>query len=205
VVGPLSDIWSVEVQCACTALRQIEQKDFRAVSLGFQAQDRLGFSGVREMTRDGSDTSSPDVAQERRVMVQWDRLLSMGEPDGNAVRPLVGHSWVRRKSSGVDPARTNASTPFAHPCEGRPTFRMTMLEVQPGAKIPPHTHAGPGIRYMLDGAITIAWKDRGRQRFKAGSTYYEGAGSNYSPSEMSAFNAAKGVTRVLIVELVPKK
>jgi hypothetical protein len=117
VVGPLSDIWSVEVQCACTALRQIEQKDFRAVSLGFQGQDRLGFSGVREMTRDGSDTSSPDVAQERRVIVQWDRLLSMGEPDGNAVRPLVGHSWVRRESSGVDPARTNASTPL--PEDGR--------------------------------------------------------------------------------------
>lgn len=45
-------------------------------------------------------------------MVQWDRLLSMGEPDGNAVRPLVGDSWVRSKSSGVAPARTSASTPL---------------------------------------------------------------------------------------------
>src|SRR5437879_2724232 len=64
------------------------------------------------MTRDGSDPSSPDVAQERRVMIQWDRLLSMGELEGNAVRPLVGDSWVRCVSSGVDPARTSASTPL---------------------------------------------------------------------------------------------
>lgn len=88
---------------------------------------------------------------------------------------------------------------------GPKTFRMTMLEMQPGAKIPPHTHAGPGIRYVLEGAITIAWKDRGTQTFKAGSTYYEGAGSNHPPGEMSAINAAKSVTRVLIVELVPKE
>lgn len=88
---------------------------------------------------------------------------------------------------------------------GPKTFRMTMLEMQPGAKIPSHTHAGPGIRYVLEGAITIAWKDRAPQTFKAGSTYYEGTGSNHPPGEMSALNAAKGVTRVLIVELVPKE
>ena len=88
---------------------------------------------------------------------------------------------------------------------GPQTFRMTMLEMQPGAKIPPHTHAGPGIRYVLEGAITIAWKNRPPQTFKAGSTYYEGSGSNHPPGEMSALNAAKDVTRVLIVELVPKE
>ena len=64
------------------------------------------------MTRDRSDPSTPDVAQERRVMIQWDRLLSMGELDGNAVRPVVGDSWVRCASSGVDPGRTSASTPL---------------------------------------------------------------------------------------------
>jgi len=46
----------------------------------------------------------------------------------------------------------------------------------PGAKIPPHTHAGPGIRYVLEGAITIAWKDRPPQTFKAGSTLLRGLG-----------------------------
>jgi quercetin dioxygenase-like cupin family protein len=90
------------------------------------------------------------------------------------------------------------------PAGGR-AMKMTLLELQPGAEIPRHTHKGPGLRYVLDGAISIAWKDRGIQTFKAGSTYFEGAGENHPPTEMSAKNAAEGVTRVLIVELLPKE
>lgn len=90
------------------------------------------------------------------------------------------------------------------PAGGR-AMKMTLLELQPGAEIPAHTHKGPGLRYVLDGAISIAWKDRGMQTYKAGSTYFEGAGENHPPSEMSAKNAAEGVTRVLIVELLPKE
>ena len=86
---------------------------------------------------------------------------------------------------------------------GARTLRMSLREMQPGSTIPPHTHAGPGVRYVLSGAISVNWKDRGMQTFKAGTTYYEGAGSNHPPSEMSARNAASSVTRVLIVELVP--
>ena len=89
--------------------------------------------------------------------------------------------------------------------EGARVLKMTLLELQPGAEIPAHTHKGPGLRYVLDGAISIAWKDRGMQTFKAGSTYFEGAGENHPPSGMSAKNAAAGVTRVLIVELLPKE
>jgi quercetin dioxygenase-like cupin family protein len=78
------------------------------------------------------------------------------------------------------------------PVGGR-SMRMTLLELQPGAEIPPHTHKGPGIRYVLEGAISIAWKGREAQTFKAGSTYFEGAGENHAPTQMSAKNAADGV------------
>ena len=88
---------------------------------------------------------------------------------------------------------------------GQRVMKLTMLELQPGAEIPPHTHKGPGLRYVVDGAITVAWKDRGTQTFKAGSTYFEGAGENHPPGQMSAKNAADGVTRVVIVELLPKE
>jgi len=88
---------------------------------------------------------------------------------------------------------------------GGRVMKMTLLELQPGAEIPPHTHKGPGLRYVLDGAISIAWKDRGIQTFKAGSSYFEGAGENHPPTQMSAKNAAEGVTRVLIVELLLKE
>jgi quercetin dioxygenase-like cupin family protein len=88
---------------------------------------------------------------------------------------------------------------------GERTMRMTLLELQPGAEIPPHTHKGPGIRYVLEGAISIAWKGRETQTFKAGSNYFEGAGENHPPTQMSAKNAAQGLTRVLIVELLPNE
>jgi len=89
---------------------------------------------------------------------------------------------------------------------GQRVMRMTIGELQPGAEIGPHTHKGPGLRYVLEGAITIAWKDdRGTQTFKAGSTYFEGAGDNHPPGQMSAKNAADGMTRVLLVELLPKE
>jgi len=94
---------------------------------------------------------------------------------------------------------------LGHVPAGDRVMKLTLLELQPGAETPPHTHKGPGLRYVLDGAISIAWKDRGTEVFKAGSTYFEGAGENHPPSQMSAKNAAEGVTRVVIVELLPKE
>ena len=88
---------------------------------------------------------------------------------------------------------------------GERVMKMTLLELQPGAEIPPHTHKGPGLRYVLEGAISVAWKDRQTQTFKAGETYFEGAGENHPPGQMSAKNAAESMTRVVIVELLPKE
>jgi quercetin dioxygenase-like cupin family protein len=94
---------------------------------------------------------------------------------------------------------------LGHVPAGDRIMKLTLLELQPGAEIPPHTHKGPGLRYVVEGAISIAWKDRGTEVFKAGSTYFEGAGENHPPAQMSAKNAAEGVTRVVIVELLPKE
>jgi quercetin dioxygenase-like cupin family protein len=88
---------------------------------------------------------------------------------------------------------------------GERVLKMTLVEMQPGAAIPAHTHKGPGVRYVLEGAVSIAWKDRGMQTYKAGSTYFEGAGENHPPGEMSAKNVAEGMTRILVIELLPKE
>ena len=84
-------------------------------------------------------------------------------------------------------------------------MKVTMLDMEPGAQIPEHTHKGPGLRYVLEGAIAIAWKDGKTETFKASSTYFEAAGSNHPIGQMSARNAADGRTRVLIFELDPKE
>ena len=82
-------------------------------------------------------------------------------------------------------------------------MKGTVLEMQPGAEIPSHKHVGPGLRYVLEGAITIGWKDGRTQTFSAGSTYFEGPGDNHPPGTISARNLRDTVTRVWIVELVP--
>jgi quercetin dioxygenase-like cupin family protein len=89
--------------------------------------------------------------------------------------------------------------------EGEQTMRIVLLTMQPGAEIPEHEHAGPGLRYVLDGAITVAWTDGEERTFEAGSTYFEGPGANHPAGAISARNAADGVTRVLIIEALPKQ
>ncbi len=88
---------------------------------------------------------------------------------------------------------------------GRYAFRATITTVDPHAEIPDHVHNNPGIRYMLEGALTIHWKDKGSQTFSAGSTYFEGPGSNHPAGVMAASNPLETPARVLIIELLPKQ
>jgi quercetin dioxygenase-like cupin family protein len=86
---------------------------------------------------------------------------------------------------------------------GEQTMKMTLLEMEPGAVIPEHTHKGPGMRYVLEGAIAIAWKNGKTETFKSGSSYFEAPNSSHPIGQMSARNAADGRTRVLVFELLP--
>ena len=87
---------------------------------------------------------------------------------------------------------------------GKWDMKATMLVVEPAGEIPAHTHKGPGLRYVLEGAITITWSDGRHETFKAGSTYFEGTGVNHPAGNISAKNEGAVPCRVLIVELVPK-
>ncbi len=86
---------------------------------------------------------------------------------------------------------------------GKWSMKATMLVIEPGGKIPFHVHKGPGLRYVLEGAITITWKEGKTQTFAAGSTYFEGRGENHPAGTISARNDGKGPCRVVIVELFP--
>jgi quercetin dioxygenase-like cupin family protein len=88
---------------------------------------------------------------------------------------------------------------------GKWDIKATMLVIEPGGQIPFHIHQGPGIRYVLEGAITINWKEGKTETFEAGSTYFEGPGENHPAGTMSARNSGQGLCRVVIVELIPQK
>jgi quercetin dioxygenase-like cupin family protein len=92
-----------------------------------------------------------------------------------------------------------------HVESGDYALRMRVLTMDPLGKIPPHVHEFGGVRYVLDGAITINWKDGRTQTFAQGSTYFEGPGQNHPAGAMAASNPADKTTRILIIELVPVK
>lgn len=86
---------------------------------------------------------------------------------------------------------------------GHYQMKATLFSMEPGAEAPYHVHKGPGIRYVLQGAITIQWKDKGASTYGAGSTYVEGPGENHPPGVIAARNLTSETTKVLIVELLP--
>lgn len=86
---------------------------------------------------------------------------------------------------------------------GRYELKVTIFSMEPGAEAPYHLHKGPGVRYVLEGAITIRWKDKGANTFGAGSTYTEGPGENHPSGVIAARNLTSVTTKVLIVELLP--
>lgn len=86
---------------------------------------------------------------------------------------------------------------------GRYQLKATMFIMDPGSEAPFHIHKGPGIRYVLDGAITIQWKNQGANTYGVGSTYVEGKGENHPVGVIAAKNSTSETTRVLIVELLP--
>ena len=88
---------------------------------------------------------------------------------------------------------------------GKWNMKAVMLVIEPGGEIPFHVHGGPGLRYVLEGAITIKWKEGKTQTFKAGTTYFEGRGENHPAGTISAKNGGQGPCRVVIVELVPQE
>lgn len=87
--------------------------------------------------------------------------------------------------------------------EGRYQLKATLFTMEPGAEAPYHIHKGPGIRYVLEGAITIQWKNKGANTYGAGSTYTEGPGENHPSGVIAARNLTSVTTKVLIVELLP--
>lgn len=88
---------------------------------------------------------------------------------------------------------------------GKYVMRAVELVMEPGAEVPFHVHKGPGIRYVLEGAITINWKEGKTETYEAGSTYFEGLGENHPAGTISAKNNGKVRCRVIIVELLPQQ
>jgi quercetin dioxygenase-like cupin family protein len=88
---------------------------------------------------------------------------------------------------------------------GKWSMKATLLAIEPGGEVPFHAHKGPGLRYVLEGAITINWKEGRTRTYQAGATYFEGPGENHPAGMISARNSGAVPCRVLIIELAPQE
>ncbi len=86
---------------------------------------------------------------------------------------------------------------------GKYAMKATITTIQPLGKVPFHLHKYNGLRYLLEGSLTIRWKDGQLQTYSAGSTYYEGPGANHPEGVVAKSNPNDSVAKVLIIELVP--
>jgi quercetin dioxygenase-like cupin family protein len=92
---------------------------------------------------------------------------------------------------------------LGHVDAGNYALRATITTIEPLARIPFHVHQFGGVRYVLEGAITINWKEGGTQTFTQGSTYFEGPGQSHPPGVMAASNPGDKPTKILLIEWVP--
>ena len=118
-----------------------------------------------------------------------------------ALAIVPGLAWPQEKPKPFSNVVINESVIGELP-QGRYAFRVTVTSVAPRAEIPFHVHCCPGVRYMLEGALTIHWAGRGTQTYSAGSTYYESAGPNHPTAGMAAANTLDLPSKLLIIELV---
>ena len=134
-------------------------------------------------------------------------LRTMGMVIGIAMIAIwgAGPSMAQTPTPKKFTMDTLQQVPLGELPPGKWTMKATMVVVEPGGEIPFHVHKGPGLRDVIEGETTINWKDGKSETFKAGSTYFEGAGENHPAGTMSAKNNGAGPSRVVIIELVPQE
>lgn len=78
-------------------------------------------------------------------------------------------------------------------------MRAVLAELAPGGVIGPHTHRGPGLRYVLTGrlTITLGGPEGSSETYSAGQSYFEPAGTHMARVEGDPLTTI----RFIVVEL----
>jgi quercetin dioxygenase-like cupin family protein len=80
---------------------------------------------------------------------------------------------------------------------GKYKLRATELTFAPGAKLGPHHHAGPGLRYVAVGEVTFVEGGKANV-YKAGDYFYESGDIVHA-----AENRTPGPLRIIFFEVLP--
>jgi quercetin dioxygenase-like cupin family protein len=83
-------------------------------------------------------------------------------------------------------------------------LRGRVITLEPGAVVKFHVHKVPGIRYVLEGTVSVKWKNGTSNTYKAGSTFFEGPVGNKPARAHEISNDGQVVAKVWNVELIPE-
>lgn len=84
-------------------------------------------------------------------------------------------------------------------------LRGRVITFEPGAVAKFHVHKSPGIRYVLEGTVTVKWKDGNSETYSAGSTFFEGPIGDKPARAHEVSNNGKIVAKIWLVELIPNE
>lgn len=88
---------------------------------------------------------------------------------------------------------------FFTPINGKLKMRATEIEIAPQGSIGDHLHVGPGIRYLVEGDLTLVDADTGREQQLRAGDYFDESGDR----DVRAQNRGAVPVKIVVVELVP--
>ena len=108
-------------------------------------------------------------------------------------------AFAQVQSQGVRPKLKLEETVYGHLEElnGKYKFRASEVTFAPGAKLGPHHHAGPGMRYVAAGEITFLEGGKATV-YKTGDFFYESGDIVHT-----AENKTKAPVRIVFFEILP--
>ncbi len=126
------------------------------------------------------------------VLVTLGMLRSEGQTSsGPAVIEMTGVKAEKKFEAAVQG--------FLTPVNDKLKLRATEVSFAPQGSVGDHLHAGPGIRLLLAGDLTVVDAETGReQQVHAGEYFYESGDRS-----LRAYNRNSQPAKLLIVELLP--
>jgi anti-sigma factor ChrR (cupin superfamily) len=166
---------------AAGALSEAEQRDYRAKLAAASPDERTAVAQLYELTAQlvaaGAETAPPPGARERLMKrVEGSRIYSVLRGEGTWLPgPVPG---TRVKLLSLDRLRDSATI---------------LMQVDPGARYPPHHHTGGEDCYVISGEILVAGR-----RLRAGDFHRAEPDSDHG--ELSSDTGAEVLLVVAAVD-----
>lgn len=118
-----------------------------------------------------------------------------------ALLQFTGYSFAQQKVDRKGTASTvkleQVVSGYLTDVNGKYKLQVTETTFEPGGYVSQHDHAGPGMRYVVSGELTLVQEGKATT-YKAGEYFYEAGNIGNAAS-----NKTKSPVRVIVFEILP--